>query len=353
MFLNLYEVLSELNEAKADTQNLINFAGEDLANRFLAVKNKLKAPENDLYYWIKNKTPEELEQKILEIESTKSVAQIKREVADEGAELVCDSKHWKVYRITTFEASQKYGRDTKWCITGINNWGDKYWKDYTGRGLQFYFLITKGEYDPRGTDSKIAIAVYPDNKRCEVYNQKDALIPLSAVPYISEVNLGNIRASQLTSEVRCFDCEVVLEDENEMFFGLHNDIYCEYCFEETYFICHECHTTNYVRFTQEAEDGNKYCDNCMSRSDLCTIAPGFFYEIETPERSIIGAANTAEETVDRLSRHIYKISNGDREQFKLLVLSRETGEVIYEDVGARTLKDIRIGFTDAINNYNI
>ena len=45
-----------LMESKADTQNLINFAGVELASRFFSVKNKLKAPENDLYYWIKNKT---------------------------------------------------------------------------------------------------------------------------------------------------------------------------------------------------------------------------------------------------------------------------------------------------------
>lgn len=49
-FMQIYEELTELNEAKADTQKLIDFAGEDLANRFLAVKNRLKAPENDLYY---------------------------------------------------------------------------------------------------------------------------------------------------------------------------------------------------------------------------------------------------------------------------------------------------------------
>ena len=34
------------------------------------IKNKLKTPENDLYYWIKNKTPDELEQTINNIENT-------------------------------------------------------------------------------------------------------------------------------------------------------------------------------------------------------------------------------------------------------------------------------------------
>ena len=69
----LYENMwDSLTEAKADTQRLIDFAGEELANRFLAIKSRLKYPENDLYYWIKNKTIDELEQAVYNIENTKS-----------------------------------------------------------------------------------------------------------------------------------------------------------------------------------------------------------------------------------------------------------------------------------------
>ena len=49
-FLELYEELSALNEGKVDTQRLVDFAGQELADRFLAIRNKLKSPENDLYY---------------------------------------------------------------------------------------------------------------------------------------------------------------------------------------------------------------------------------------------------------------------------------------------------------------
>ena len=169
-FLNLYEEFSEINESKADTLKLVNFAGEDLANRFLAVKNRLTAPENDLYYWIKNKTPEELESAISSLENTRTKTQVKKELSEVGAELVDETEHWKVYHITTFEAAQKYGRDTKWCITGIDGYGDKYWKEYTeDAGVNFYFLITKGAYDPRGTDSKFALALY-SHELGEVFN---------------------------------------------------------------------------------------------------------------------------------------------------------------------------------------
>ena len=141
--LKLYEEMWELTESKADRQKLVDFAGEELANRYLAIKNRLKAPENDLYYWIKNKSVDELKQTVLELETTKSNTQATKELAEEGAVLIQDTPHWKVYHITTFEASQKYGRDTKWCITGINNYGDKYWNEYTNAGIKFYFLISK------------------------------------------------------------------------------------------------------------------------------------------------------------------------------------------------------------------
>ena len=45
-FSNIYEELSELNEAKADTQRLIDFAGEDLANRFLAIMYAIRCSES-------------------------------------------------------------------------------------------------------------------------------------------------------------------------------------------------------------------------------------------------------------------------------------------------------------------
>lgn len=163
-------ISSPLTESKADEQKLIDFAGEDLAKRFFALKPRLKSPENDLYYWLK-KDLSEFEQFISDTENTKSKTQQKKSVGD-GAKLVGENEYWKVYHITTFEASQKYGRDSKWCITGVDGYGDKYWNSYTARGIQFYFYITKGDYNPRGNDSKFAIAVYPDGEY-EIYNQQD------------------------------------------------------------------------------------------------------------------------------------------------------------------------------------
>ena len=233
MFLSLYEVLSELNEAKADTQRLINFAGEDLANRFLAIKNNLKTPENDLYYWIK-KTPEELEAFLTKIEQKKSNTQVKKEVAGHGGELVCSSKHWNVYHITTYEAAQAYGRDTKWCITGINNWGDKYWKEYKDKGVDFYFLITKENYDPRAFDSKYAIAIYPDGEHYEAFDQKDGQVLLEDIKYLDEIKIPGVDLDILESSgTRCCMCnEPIFNGEGQT--DSFDNWYCDCCWTDCF-----------------------------------------------------------------------------------------------------------------------
>lgn len=233
-FLNIYEELSELNESKADTQRLIDFAGEELADRFLKIKNRLKTPENDLYYWIKNKSPEELEQTVNSLEDTKTTTQAKKETAGQGAKLVCETKHWRVYHITTYEAAQAYGRDTHWCITGINKWGDKYWREYKDKGADFYFFITKGVYDPRGRDSKFALAVYPNNE-CEVFDQKDGQVSLYDIKYIYEVNIPGLDLDSLEDRGwECFSCGAFVPQDLIVLGPEDGNAYCENCWDELF-----------------------------------------------------------------------------------------------------------------------
>jgi hypothetical protein len=228
-FIKLYEELSDLNESKADTLRLIDFAGENLANRFLAVKDRLKAPENDLYYWIKNKTVDDLEQAVSNLENTKTATQLKKETANQGAELVNETEHWRVYHITTYEAAQVYGRDTHWCITGINEWGDKYWKEYKEKGADFYFFITKDRYNPRGMDSKFALAIYPGNKTCEVFNQKDGQVSVLDIKYIYEVNIPGIDLMEIDDQmVECIRCGEQISRNEE------KNGYCLYCYYDLF-----------------------------------------------------------------------------------------------------------------------
>ena len=270
--LNIAKRLKKpLQEAKADTQRLIDFAGEDLANRFLAVKQKLKAPENDLYYWIKNKSVEELEQFVLEVENSKSKTQQTKDLADAGAKLVCDSAHWKVYHITTFEAAQKYGRDTKWCITGVDNYGDQYWKNYKSRGIEFYFLITKGSYDPRGEDSKFAIALYPDGQG-EVYNQPNELVSFDEIPYVDEIDIPGYDLDDIAWEypedeeyLYCTACDSEV-DEGDACYGPDGDPYCYDCWSDRFFTCEYCGEVfdddEICWFEEEP-----YCETCYAK--LC------------------------------------------------------------------------------------
>lgn len=221
---------NKLTESKADTQKLIDFAGEDLAKRFLVIKNKLKAPESDLYYWIKKNSVAELEKAIIVAEKSKSKSQIIRDTSDEGAKLVCDSEHWKVYHITTYAASKKYGRDTKWCITGVNNAGDSFWKEYTSQGIIFYFLIAKNNINSRGTDSKFAIAIYPDKEICEVFNQQDKTVVLDDIPYIEEVSIPGVDLEKLKAHY-CSECGRNLFDD-EYFTDDNGEIFCADCWQD-------------------------------------------------------------------------------------------------------------------------
>ena len=210
-FLDIYEELSILNEAKADTQKLIDFVGSEYADKFLAIKHRLKSPENDLYYWIKNKEPEELISTIDNLESTSTNKEI-RDESKAGGILVAENEDWKVYHITTYEASQYYGRDTKWCITGIDNNGDTQWKDYhDNRGVEFYFFISKQNYDTRGAKSKYALAVWPKKKAYEIYDQQDNIVNLQKVSFMKKLNIPGVELSSLRpfvvpGEVRCEYC---------------------------------------------------------------------------------------------------------------------------------------------------
>jgi hypothetical protein len=334
-FLKLWEELSELNEAKADTQRLIDFAGEDLTNRFLAIKSRLKSPENDLYYWIKNKTPEEFEQRVVEVENTKSTTSMRKD-AIAGADLVQETPHWKIYHITTFEASQYYGRDTKWCITGVNNYGDKYWRQYTNKGIAFYFLIAKDNYDPRGNDSKIALAIYPNKKHVEVYNQQDYPIFFSAIPYCKEINIPGIDFQAFTDILHCRDCGEPLDTENA-WIGLSGEPYCEDCFKEYYFKCAKCDGTFRKLDIVEDSKDNCYCPTCGRN---VTANSGYKFILNIPGQTIKSFADTPFQVVQRLANYLDTVTTADRECSTLDIMSMWTGEIIYP-VGYDTSNELK------------
>ena len=370
-FIKLYEELSELNEAKEDIQRLVDFAGQELANRFLAVKPKLKAPENDLYYWIKKHSVEELESAVTAAETSVSKTQTKKDIADAGAKLVCDTAHWKVYEITTFEASQKYGRDTQWCITGINDYGDEYWNKYTDQGIRFYFLITKGKYDPRGKDSKIAIAVYPNQLDTEVFNQQDTPITIPDIPYYEELDIPGLDIEAICNTVRCYGCHKAISIEDSIQ-GPLDSHYCPDCFNATFFRCTECGKPHFLDLAFfEDPDCNKYCSDCGSgvrnrlfhtifdrlRDQLSKgikiIETPFEYTISLSDPYIRyeGVQPNKEQTLDRIKAATELIPEDVRKDVYLMISSMATGEIIFEAEGL-TPSNIAVAKT-AMDNFKI
>lgn len=158
-----------LIESKVDQQKLIDYVGEDTAKLFFSMKDRLKSPENDIYYWLK-KRPDELIDRLNQLQSTQTRSQ-KDEEASKGAELVYKDGVWKVYHITTYEASVKYGKNTQWCISGSKRWsngerGEEYFNDYVSKGIEFYFYI-------KSNDEKYALAYYPQGETYQVFDAKD------------------------------------------------------------------------------------------------------------------------------------------------------------------------------------
>lgn len=89
---------------------------------------------------------------------------------DSGSEMVYENDEVFVFLIKNKNACISYGSNTKWCITSAEQ---KYWENYTSKGITFYFIIRKNS---KGDSfDKIAIAKYPESLDglIEAYDAKD------------------------------------------------------------------------------------------------------------------------------------------------------------------------------------
>ena len=182
-FWESFNKLDKLYESKEDQEKFTDWAGQTLADKFYKIKNRLQGAEKDIYYWMK-KSPKELENKIDSLLQVKTKSQLNKE-AQEGADLIYSDDTWNVYHIKTFEASKKYGAHTRWCITGKESgWGgvgneNKYWKEYTEKGIKFYFYINKKD------NKKYALSLDPNSEYYEIFDEKDNSIKgIKKAPYI-------------------------------------------------------------------------------------------------------------------------------------------------------------------------
>jgi len=76
------------------------------------------------------KDAKELDTVLSALEKTKTVKQ-KEEESRGGTKLLYSDENWSVREIQTLEASIKYGKDTKWCISGVDCETPAMWKRYT------------------------------------------------------------------------------------------------------------------------------------------------------------------------------------------------------------------------------
>lgn len=274
-FIKVYEELSQLNEAKQDTLNFKNWLrakgaseseADNYTKRFDSIKSMLKSPENDYYYWIKKMEPQDLFNVINNTERVAKVKRTRKQEIAEGAKLVNETEHWKIYHITNFDASQYYGRDSRWCITGVDSYGDKYWNDYTRDGYTFYFCIAKQDYDPRGENSKFAIAIHEEAECYRVFDQQDNEDYLEDIPYYEEIKIPGINLDYYENrEPRyCEECGEYLSEDDEYWGEDGDNVYCESCWHEYFFRCYECGETYKQDDVYTGTDGDEYCYDCWS-----------------------------------------------------------------------------------------
>ena len=211
--MNYYNFLNEkfnnmLNEAKQDEINFANVFGAELKDRFKALKQRMRSPENDFYYWI-SKSKEDLEGTIEELDKflsgfeNKQTRSQKRKLAEEGADVVFEDEEWIVLKINTYAAAAKYGAGTTWCITGrysgAEDRGEYYFNSYKEEyGWDYYFYIKKDGRDLEGRQEKWCLCYANDDDWC-IYNAEDDNITdegygipnAPEVPGLPDVSQGN------------------------------------------------------------------------------------------------------------------------------------------------------------------
>lgn len=163
--MNVFRSLKIFNEStqllEYNRKDLRKWAGDDLTNRYMAIRGRLQEPENDLGYWIKKGNLEEFTDFIVgwETGTIKSKTQKKKEERIDGATKILDEAGWKVYKVTKYEAAKQLGTGTTWCICGKYHgaeergkyYFDSYIKDYNLDG-GYYFIFDTLATDPKSND---------------------------------------------------------------------------------------------------------------------------------------------------------------------------------------------------------
>ena len=169
--------LDLLDESKQDTQKFIDWAGESAANKFYKLKDRLQGKQKDIYYWMglekelgKHGAVQELLAALNELDRTPTKKE-RNVAAKEGSSKIYEDSKWLVLAIDTYEASVKYGKGTKWCITSYyeDEGRDYFERESDGGQNSFYFYIPK---QPRYNNEKYCLK-YIDDDNWVLFDDED------------------------------------------------------------------------------------------------------------------------------------------------------------------------------------
>jgi len=176
-------VIRIVTESKQDIQKFRDKYGDELTDDFLAKRKQFKSPYNDIYFWLKdNPFPgyelddnDALEYFLTGHDPLSLSNNQLRKKAKEGAKTVYFDDEWLVLKINTYQASNLYGKNTKWCISGNYEWDDSelgrgYWfAEHNSYGFILFFINKKtnekfcGCYDKNNINSHGTVAVWTPN----------------------------------------------------------------------------------------------------------------------------------------------------------------------------------------------
>lgn len=124
---------------------------KDIIELFDKLANKGLLANADIYSYI---TLDDLKNTLSKITDTKTKSEEKKDIK-KGANELYNKDNIIIYNIITPEASDLYGKNTKWCIAGK----DSLFGLYNKIGVNFYFIINN-TYNRECLLNKIAVAVY-------------------------------------------------------------------------------------------------------------------------------------------------------------------------------------------------
>lgn len=186
---------SVINEAKEDWEKFREWCGNDsVYDRFVRVQKRLVGKQRDIYYWMglekslgKHGAMQELLAMLRDVESTPTKREREASARD-GATLLYDANGWKVYKIETLEASQKYGKNTTWCISGDGEGGNYDAADFWGGYEDKTYFFIHG-------DDKYALIWERGASGWEIWNAEDFRVPFvkdaPAVPGLPDISRPN------------------------------------------------------------------------------------------------------------------------------------------------------------------